>query len=226
MDDQQWLQRNFGCRLSDAGLLSLALSHRSVGSRNNERLEFLGDAVLGYVVSEALYRRFPDADEGQLSRLRVALVKGSALAELAREIGLGAQLNLGAGERSGGGRQRKSILADTLEALLGAVTLDLGLEACREVILHLFSARIEGLDPERAHKDPKTSLQEYLQGSGRELPRYEVVSSAGEDHQRVFRVRCFLDDSPLACEAEGRSRRAAEQAAAGQLLAQLQGGGQ
>lgn len=236
MDDQQWLRRNFGCAMHDEALLAQALSHRSVGSRNNERLEFLGDAVLGYVISEDIYRRFPDADEGQMSRLRVALVKGSALADLARELDLTEQIRLGAGERSGGGRQRSSILADTLEALFGALLLDRGADVCRDAILRIFRSRLEQLDPATAQKDPKTRLQELLQADARPLPRYEVLESRGEDHQRVFRVRVSLDDAGSAsrgggagtsgsvgyAEAEGGSRRAAEQAAADKLLAALE----
>ena len=210
------------CRLGDPQLLERALSHRSVGSRNNERLEFLGDAVLGCVISEALYRRFPEADEGQLSRMRVALVKGTALAELAREIGLGEQLRLGAGERSGGGRRRASILADTLEAVFGALVLDQGFEACRECILRLFDGRLRDLDPARAAKDPKTRLQELLQGAGRPLPVYAVVATRGDDHAQTFTVRCALPDSGGEALDEGGSRRAAEQGAAAKLLAQLE----
>lgn len=208
--------------MDDTQLLARALSHRSVGSRNNERLEFLGDAVLGYVISDALYRRFPDADEGQLSRLRVSLVKGSALAEVARELGLGERLRLGAGERSGGGRQRASILADTLEALLGALAIDRGLEECREAILRVFASRLETLDPARAQKDPKTRLQEYLQGRQRALPEYTVTATSGEEHRRVFTVVCRLPDAGLESEASGPSRRAAEQAAAASLLSRLE----
>lgn len=218
VDDQQWLQHSFGCRMQDAQLLRQALSHRSVGDHNNERLEFLGDAVLGFVISEALYRRFPEADEGQLSRLRVSLVKGSALADLARELALGDQLRLGAGERSGGGRQRRSILADTLEAVIGALALDQGLEICRQSLLRVFEERLEALDPGKALKDPKTRLQEWLQGQGRPLPDYELLRSEGEDHDRTFYVRCVLQHPAVSAEGGGRSRRAAEQAAAEALL--------
>lgn len=222
MDDQQWLLRNFGCRIEDESLLFLALSHRSVGSRNNERLEFLGDAVLGFVISEALYSRFPQADEGQLSRLRVTLVKGTALAQLALELDLGEQIRLGAGERSGGGQRRHSILADTLEALLGAVAIDRGIDGCREVILRLYQSRLEALSPALARKDPKTRLQEWLQAQGRALPVYDVVDSRGDDHARVFRVRCSLDNSAVLSEGEASSRRAAEQIAAEAVLKQLE----
>lgn len=221
MDAQQWLARHFGCRLHSDQLLNQALSHRSVGQRNNERLEFLGDAVLGYVVSEALYQRFPDADEGQLSRLRVSLVKGSALARLADELDLGEQLRLGAGELHGGGRRRASILADTLEAVLGAIVLDLGIEACREALFRIFDSRLSSLRLDQARKDPKTRLQEYLQGRQRPLPQYELLEAAGEEHAREFTVTCRLDDALAQAQGVGSSRRAAEQAAAAAVLTQL-----
>ena len=163
---QRWLEEHFGCRLQQDALLRQALSHRSVGRENNERLEFLGDAVLGYVISETLYERFPEADEGQLSRLRVSLVKGSSLARLAQEIGLTEQLLLGTGQDHSGVRQRSSVLADTLEALLGAIVLDQGIETCRAAIFRVFSGRLESLALDQAKKDPKTRLQEFLQGSG------------------------------------------------------------
>lgn len=222
MDAQRWLEQSFGCRLNDAAMLNQALSHRSVGRINNERLEFLGDAVLDYVISEDLYRRFPEADEGQLSRLRVALVKGSALAPLARELGIGEYLHLGAGELHGGGRHRDSILADTLEAVLGAIVLDRGLEICRKAILLVFSQRLKDLRPESALKDPKTRLQEYLQGRRRPLPEYALLHTRGEEHAREFFVSCVLSDNDARSEGHGVSRRAAEQAAALTLLEQLE----
>lgn len=221
MDSCQWLALNFACSFNDKKLLSQALSHRSVSGRNNERLEFLGDAVLGYVVSEELYRRFPEADEGQLSRLRVSLVKGSALATLARELDFGAQLILGSGEIHGGGRHRDSILADTLEAVLGAIVIDQGLEASRAAIHHVFATRFESLRLEQAQKDPKTRLQEYLQALHRPLPDYELVEASGEEHKRHFRIVCRVVDGQQHAEGEGSSRRAAEQAAAALLLKTL-----
>ncbi|MFT7288618.1 MAG: ribonuclease-3 [Halieaceae bacterium] len=209
------------CRLDDAQLLQQALTHRSVGKRNNERLEFLGDAVLGCVISELLYERFPDADEGQLSRLRVALVKGTALAAVAREIDLGEQLRLGSGERHGGGRRRDSILADALEAVIGAVVLDQGIAVCSKGVLHLFRSRLENSSLDTVRKDPKTRLQEHLQGLGRPLPRYALVEHRGEDHERVFTMACMLDDGPEEVKAEGASRRTAEQVAAEGMLQRL-----
>ncbi|MEM1189563.1 MAG: ribonuclease III [Pseudomonadota bacterium] len=221
MDDQAWLAREFGCRLSSDSLLQQALTHRSAGRRNNERLEFLGDAVLGFVISEELYRRFPDADEGQLSRLRVSLVKGSALAKLARELDVGAHLRLGSGETSGGGRQRSSILADTLEALLGAVLLDQGVESAQAAVGRVFAERLQDLRLDAARKDPKTRLQEYLQARRRPLPDYQELSVSGADHARTFTVRCLLSDDGANAEGEGASRRAAEQAAAQALLVSM-----
>lgn len=212
------MQRVFGCRLHDEALLAQALSHRSVGARNNERLEFLGDSALGYAISECLYRRFPGADEGQLSRLRVALVKGSALAALARDIELGEHLRLGRGEKHAGGRRRDSILADTFEALIGAIALDLGLEACREAVLTVFASRLDDLRPEEARKDPKTRLQELLQAQRRPLPVYRLLRAEGQEHARKFTVSCALADSREQAQGEGRSRRSAEQLAAEHLL--------
>ena len=222
--EQRWLEEHFGCRLDSDELLARALTHRSAGRRNNERLEFLGDAVLGYVISEELYRRFSEADEGQLSRLRVSLVKGSALARLARSIDIGSHLRLGTGETSGGGRQRASILADTLEALLGAIALDRGIEQARRAVRQVFAESLAGLRLEAARKDPKTRLQEYLQGRGRPLPIYEELRATGADHARVFSVRCSLADGRESADGEGGSRRAAEQAAAERVLTALEHG--
>lgn len=223
MEAQRWLQRVFGCRLHDEALLAQALSHRSMGARNNERLEFLGDSALGYVISECVYRRFPEADEGQLSRLRVALVKGSALAALARDIELGEHLRLGRGEKHAGGRCRDSILADTFEALVGAIALDLGLAACREAVLKVFASRLDNLRLEEARKDPKTRLQELLQAQRRPLPVYRLLRAEGREHARKFTVSCALEDSREQAQGEGSSRRSAEQLAARQLLEALAG---
>lgn len=220
--EQRWLEEHFGCRLGSNEMLAQALTHRSAGRRNNERLEFLGDAVLGYVISEELYRRFSEADEGQLSRLRVALVKGSALARVARSVDIGSHLRLGSGETSGGGRHRASILADTLEALLGAIALDRGIEAARQAVHQVFAEPLADLRLDAARKDPKTRLQEYLQGRGRPLPVYEELRVTGAEHARLFVVRCSLADGPESADGEGGSRRAAEQAAAVQVLTLLE----
>jgi ribonuclease-3 len=205
---------------ADQALAERALRHRSAGADHNERLEFLGDALLGFVIAEALYAAFPQADEGQLSRLRAALVKREALAEVARELDLGDYLTLGPGELRTGGQSRTSTLADALEAVLGAVYLDGGFEAASGVIRRLFLSRIDRLDPEVQGKDPKTRLQELLQAGHRPLPVYEVLDTRGEQHRQTFRVRCALADRSI--EATGSSRRRAEQAAAARMLEALE----
>lgn len=207
-------------RFRDPALATLALTHRSVGKPNNERLEFLGDALLGAFVAEMLFDAHPKASEGELSRLRAQLVNGQALAVIARELALGDGLRLGPGELKSGGFRRDSILADAFEASLAAVFLDGGLEACRTVVRELFGERIAAL--QRSSKDAKTRLQEWLQGKGCALPQYALIDTRGEDHAKVFDVRCSVAE-PLACHAEasGSSRRQAEQDAAEIVLAQL-----
>jgi ribonuclease-3 len=209
-------------RFIDSTLLQDALTHRSMGSRNNERLEFLGDSVLNLVVSSRLYERRPEAQEGDLSRMRSRLVRESSLAVVASGLGLGKQLNLGESELKSGGFRRASILADAFEALLGAIFLDGGYLACRAVILDLFDPLIEGLPGADALKDPKTRLQEWLQGRARPLPEYELIREEGADHAKKFHVSCTLPDDHTVVEANGSSRRKAEQAAA-KLLLQLLG---
>jgi ribonuclease-3 len=213
-----------GCRLDSDALLEEALTHRSLGSRNYERLEFLGDAVLSFVVAEMLYREFDGATEGELSRYRASLVSGETLGEIALELGLGEQLRLGEGELKSGGYRRISILADTLEALIGAVYLELGLEASRTAIERLVGSRLADLPAASELKDPKTRLQERLQARGLSLPRYEVVAISGDPHDQRFTVRCAVETLGLASEATGTSRRRAEQEAAGRLLVQIAGG--
>ena len=207
-------------RFRDPALAQLALTHRSVGRPNNERLEFLGDALLGAIVAEMLYEAHPHASEGELSRLRAQMVNGQALAVVARELQLGDELKLGPGELKSGGFRRDSILADAFEALVAAVYLDAGFAACREVVQGLFRRRVEELP--RSSKDAKTRLQEWLQGRGLPLPQYELVDSRGEDHAKIFEVRCVVDAPlPMRAEASGPSRRAAEQDAADVVLARL-----
>jgi ribonuclease-3 len=204
-----------GHAFADPALLAQALTHRSAGAPHNERLEFLGDALVNQFVAEALYRRWPNADEGALTRARAELVRESALAGIARTLDLGARLVLGPGEMKTGGHRRDSILADAVEAVVAAIHLDAGFEACRAVVLPWFAALIDALPaPNKLGKDPKTRLQEWLQGRGKPLPAYSVVEEGGEDHARVFRARCTLADPPLHGEGEGSSRRAAEQQAA------------
>lgn len=210
-----------GYRFRDTGLLQEALTHRSVGSVNNERLEFLGDSVLNTIISSRLFERNPSAPEGDLSRMRARLVRGSTLGELATGIGLGQQIRLGEGERKSGGFRRTSILADALEALIGAIFLDGGYEACREVVLTFFDPLIENLpDPEEL-KDAKTRLQEWLQGRARPLPKYSLEREEGADHAKRFFVSCRLADQELEVEGSGTSRRKAEQSAAEGMLAAL-----
>jgi ribonuclease-3 len=218
------LEERLGHRFRDRGLLDRALTHRSAGAPNNERLEFLGDAVLGFLVAERLFGHFPNAREGTLTRLRAAVVKGESLADRAREMELGPHLRLGSGERKSGGRDRDSILADGLEALIGAALLDGGETAARAVVDHLFGPVIRDLDPDAVIKDPKTRLQEWLQGRGLALPDYELLEATGTDHARTFRVRCTVPQGTAAAEAIGASRRRAEQRAAASVLAQLEGG--
>ena len=209
--------------LARPDLMRQALTHRSAGSRNNERLEFLGDSLLDLVIAEELYRRFPDASEGDLSRLRARLVRRDTLANVARELDLGSQLVLGSGERKSGGKRRASILADALEAILGAVFLDRGFEACRELVASWFAARLDSLPPAEDLKDPKTRLQEHLQASQRPLPRYRLVKAEGADHARTFHVRCEIEGESDATEASGPSLRRAEQECARLALAKLRG---
>lgn len=208
-------------RFRDPALAQLALTHRSAGKPNNERLEFLGDALLGVVVAELLYEAHPHASEGELSRLRAQLVNGQALAAIARELELGDELKLGSGELKSGGYRRDSILADAFEAMVAAVYLDAGFEGCRQVVRALFEPLVAAIP--RSSKDAKTRLQELLQGKGWPLPQYELVDSHGEDHAKTFDVICEITE-PTAVRAEGRgsSRRAAEQEAAETVLRRLQ----
>jgi len=202
-------------------LLEAAVTHRSAGSHNNERLEFLGDAALGFVVAEWLFDKFPDASEGQLSRLRASLVKRGTLADVARDLDIGDYLRLGSGELKSGGFRRDSILADALEAILGAILLDRGHEACRACIHRLFAKKINGLSHVDELKDPKTLLQEMLQSRQFDLPVYDVVSVSGKAHQQHFVVECRVADLELSVNGEGGTRRGAEQAAAQRMLDQV-----
>lgn len=214
-----WLERVLGCRLPDPALLDEALTHRSFSSRNNERLEYLGDAVLSFVVAGMLYREFPGASEGELSRFRSSLVSGESLGAIGLDLGLGDHLRLGEGELKSGGFRRASILADALEALVGAIYLGAGLDAARAAVERLLRPRLAALATAADLKDPKTRLQEFLQADGLALPRYEVLEVSGEPHDQRFRVRCSAEELGLAAEATGTSRRRAEQDAAEQLLA-------
>ena len=208
------LQRQLGHRFADASLLRQALTHRSHGQPNNERLEFLGDSVLNCVVAAMLYRHFTRIDEGDLSRLRANLVKQQSLYEIAQRLGLSQYLLLGEGELKSGGFRRPSILGDTLEAIVGAVFLDGGFEAAQSVIVALYRPVLETVDPRTLGKDAKTLLQEYLQGKKLPLPVYAVVATHGAAHSQVFEVECAIPKLKIRVLGSGASRRAAEQAAA------------
>ena len=195
-------------------LLRQALTHRSYSATHNERLEFLGDGVLNCVIAAELFRRFPQLAEGELSRLRASLVNQQSLFEIAQQIELGAQLRLGEGELKSGGARRPSMLADALEAVIGAVFIDGGFEAARAVVLRLFEQPLSAADPLKLGKDAKTRLQEFLQAHRVPLPQYAVISTAGEAHEQIFRVECVIPELNIRTEGEGTSRRGAEQAAA------------
>lgn len=215
------LLKRIGIETAKPGLYDHALTHRSSGGMHNERLEFLGDAILGFVIAAEIYRRFPRSDEGQLSRLRASLVNRETLAELAQGLELGEWLALGDGEMKSGGWRRASILANALEALFGAVYLDQGFERGREVVLSIYQRQLEVATPEEVRKDPKTRLQEWLQARQVPIPRYQTVAVLGEPHCQVFRVECRVDTLPEPVIGEGDSRRRAEQAAAELALQQL-----
>lgn len=219
MADMVSLQRALGYQFHNPELLRLAVTHCSAGSENNERLEFLGDSILNHIIAEALYCRFPDAREGEMSRMRASLVKGDTLAQVARELELGQFLQLGAGERKSGGHRRSSILADAFEAVVGAILLDADLDRCRECVLGWFASRLEQLAVGAVGKDAKTRLQEYLQGRNKPLPEYELIAIEGEDHARQFHVACRLSKSAqVVAKGMGSSRRKAEQRAAAAAL--------
>jgi len=220
----EWAEASLGHAFRDPALLDAALTHRSAGKRNYERLEFLGDAVLNFAVAVLLYREYPEADEGDLSRYRAALVSGSSLAAVASRLGLGEQLRLGSGELKSGGFRRSSILADSLEALFGAVYLDGGVAAASGVIEALFAGRLGELPAANELKDPKTRLQEHLQARGVALPAYAVEKVSGEPHEHWFVASCEVTAFGLQSRGEGSSRRRAEQEAAARLLEQLGSG--
>ena len=212
------LQDKLGYHFKDTILLSTALTHRSAASRNNERMEFLGDAVLGYLISSELYQRFPTATEGVLSRMRASLVKGETLADIATQLQFGDYLILGSGELKSGGFRRRSILADAFEAVIGAIYLDSDIDTVRQHILTFFNPQLEQCDPDAVIKDPKTILQEYLQARGSALPEYTVLTISGEAHKQTFQVECRLSELDVKSTGEGSSRRKAEQQAAQQAL--------
>lgn len=215
------LQRLLGHPFADLSLLEQALTHRSFGLPNNERLEFLGDGILNCVIAVALCARFENLREGELSRLRATLVRQEGLHRVAAGLDLGEALRLGEGELKSGGHRRPSILADALEAVFAAVYLDAGFEAAKAVIDRLYAPLIAEIDPSLALKDPKTALQEFLQGRKLALPTYETVRVLGEAHAQEFEVRCTVQPLGVSATGRGLSRRAAEQQAAERALAAL-----
>lgn len=216
------LQKRLGYQFIDPDLLTLALSHRSVAAENNERLEFLGDSILGLVVTDFLYREFPQAREGDLSRMRSHIVRGESLAEVAKQLALGPDLLLGSGEMKSGGHRRDSILGDTVEALIGAVYLDRGIEAAREIVTAWFKSFFDSALQAQPVKDAKTALQEWLQHGNKPLPDYQLVSTGGEAHSRLFTVSCKIAAVETAMTATASSRRRAEQMVAEQLLEEVE----
>ncbi len=217
------LERGLAYTFRDEGLLRRALTHRSKGADNYERLEFLGDSVLSFVIAAALYEHFSDLSEGELTRLRARLVRMETLAGLARNLDIGNCLELGSGELKSGGYDRDSILADALEALFGAVYIESGFDGVRAVILHLYLDTLMDIDPRHVDKDPKTQLQEYLQKHALATPTYSVLEMTGEPHQQTFIVACEVPGLAQAARGAGNSRRAAEQQAASRAYAMLTG---
>ncbi len=211
---ESWLEKTLQYRFQNALLLQQALTHRSATNHNYERLEFLGDAVLDFVVSEAVYLARPEASEGDLSKLRASLVKDESLAELALELGLGEHLILGSGERKTGGHRRGSILADALEAIFGAVFLDAGFDAAKALINRVYAERYRELPDVGDLRDSKTRLQEWLQARKMALPKYELVDVSGQDHKRRFSVTCTVVEESMVTDGESTTRRKAEQDAA------------
>jgi ribonuclease-3 len=215
------LVRKLGYQFDNPALLSLALTHRSADSQHNERLEFLGDSILSFIIADDLYHRFPKVNEGDMSRMRATLVRGNTLAELGREFGLGDHLKLGPGELKSGGFRRDSILADAVEAIIGAIYLDSDIEKVREIVLAWYQSRLDAIQPGVSQKDPKTRLQEFLQGRRKPLPVYTVTTIKGEAHNQQFTVECEVAGIGQPVVGKGTSRRKAEQAAAELALEQL-----
>lgn len=221
MNPYRALEATLDYRFSNQELLKQALTHRSKGRLNNERLEFLGDAILNMTIAQALFERFPTAKEGQMSRLRASLVKGETLAELGRDFALSELLIMGPGELKSGGFRRDSILADAVEAIIGAISLDADLAQAQQSILHWYQPRLASLSLEDVKKDPKTLLQEYLQGRSLALPDYQVVHISGQDHDQIFTVFCQVDALSLSSESKAKARKIAEQQCAQKILTQI-----
>lgn len=212
------LQHQLKYTFKNEELLQAALTHRSMQDVNNERLEFLGDSIINFIIAEILYLRWPNAHEGDLSRLRSSLVKGETLANIAKELQIGQYMRMGQGEVRTGGNSRSSILADTVEATIAAIYLDSDLATCRKIVLPWFAPRIDNLSFDEKLKDPKSRLQELLQGKQANLPLYEIISISGEAHAQTFTIRCQVSALNKSADGIGTSRRKAEQAAAANLL--------
>lgn len=215
------LARRIGYQFNDPSLFELALTHRSCGKKNNERLEFLGDSIVNFVIADDLFHRFPEAREGQLSRLRAQMVKGETLAEIARELNIGDYLKLGQGELKSGGFRRDSILADAVESIIGAIYLDSNLDTVKSYILSWFKERLNSLDLDEVLKDSKTRLQEFLQSRRLDLPKYELIKVEGEAHCQTFHILCHVEPLDKPTSGVGSSRRQAEQEAARSAISKL-----
>ena len=217
----QTFENSIGYTFKDKSLLQLALTHRSASKKNNERLEFLGDSILGFVVAEELFNRFPSASEGELSRIRAKLVNAESLVQLAKNMQFSTAINLGAGELKSGGKHKSSILADAVEAVIGAIYLDSGMETCRVRVLSWYQSRLDGISLDVVHKDSKTLLQEILQSRGNALPVYTIESVEGEAHDQTFIVKCRISLLSESTVGSGKNRRLAEQQAASKALQAL-----
>lgn len=217
-DSNAALFRRLGYTFQNTALAEQALTHRSYGASHNERLEFLGDSIVNFVTAEALFQRFPTTREGELTRMRATLIRTETLADIARDLQLGDHIRLGSGEMKSGGKRRESTLADTLEALIGAIYLDGGIEICKQRVLAWFETRLAQVVPGEINKDPKTRLQEWLQARGKTLPVYTLAATHGEEHNQHFDVVCNVPSVTPTFAGSGASRRAAEQAAAQSAL--------
>ena len=215
------LQKKLGVKFNKPNLLEQALTHRSIGNSNNERLEFLGDSILGFVVADKIYQKFPEADEGIMSRLRANIVNGDSLADVAASLRLGEELLLGPGELKSGGRNRSSILSDAVEAIIGAIYKDDSLQAAQAWIEMHFANKLNALSTQAAIKDPKTRLQEYLQSRGEQVPDYKLMSTTGLDHNQLFTVECCVAIINQTFTASASSRKKAEQKSAHKVLEKL-----
>ena len=215
------LQELIAFQFDNSDLLNQALTHRSAHKNHNERLEFLGDAILGMVIAEKLFEKFPKQPEGKLTRMRASLVNRTTLASIAKELDLGQLLLLGTGELKSGGHRRESILSDAVEAIIGAVYLDAGFDKVKKMVIHLFHERLSHLNPDSQTKDSKTQLQEWLQSRRLALPEYQIVDIKGKDHAQTFTVSCSIKSLEKSATSTGQSRRIAEQKAAQILLEKI-----